>query len=364
MSRFKKLLLGVFVTVLFSACNKSVDYRKWILPSDCTVENALDSAKKYNKLLVVAFGDGKDCGHTNNFLKKIDEDGIFEKYKNDCLFCVTSVADDAPDVFYRHILIPPSIPNLYIFNSDGKLISLTQYGMMESKFIDLQLKCAVAGNPINPHEHFYYSVAGNRILTLFNTLIDAARTYNTAHSDTTILNKSLEIVERSIEIEECFYNRYLQTMIYNRFNNNALADSAATKAISILNEKKTNLMYNKLYKELASLSSYYTKLSENAGKLVFDESSVDCGTISLRESGKFKLSFENKGEKPIVIIEAATSCDCVQINYPKNPIMPNERGEVEFIYHGNAKGSFIKTVSFRNNGAETIVPITLKGEVK
>lgn len=201
-------------------------------------------------------------------------------------------------------------------------------------------------------------------MRLFNLLIDAAREYNHSNGDTTILNNTLDILKQSIDIEDTFYGRYLQAMIYQELQNDSLSNISSTKAIDILYEIDEFLTYSMLYKRLLPLSEHYSKLSEGAGKLIFEESVVDLKSIHFGGSKEILLTFENKGLKPVVILDAVVSCDCVEVDYPKEAIAPGQKAQVKIIYRATSKGRFIKKVSFRNNGAEVVIPITLEGEVK
>ena len=52
---------------------------------------------------------------------------------------------------------------------------------------------------------------------------------------------------------------------------------------------------------------------------------------------KHNFTFRNEGTVPLVIINYKVSCTCTKLVFPKNPILPNEEGEVSVYFDTNQK---------------------------
>lgn len=83
----------------------------------------------------------------------------------------------------------------------------------------------------------------------------------------------------------------------------------------------------------------------------FNEMSYDFGTIKQNTTNNLHVfKFQNKGSKPLVIENAKGSCGCTVPDYPKEPIMPNQWGEIKVDYKpGKQEGSQNKTVTITAN---------------
>ena len=83
----------------------------------------------------------------------------------------------------------------------------------------------------------------------------------------------------------------------------------------------------------------------------FNEMSYDFGTIKQNTTNNLHVfKFQNKGSNPLVIENAKGSCGCTVPDYPKEPIMPNQWGEIKVDYKpGKQEGSQNKTVTITAN---------------
>ncbi len=74
-------------------------------------------------------------------------------------------------------------------------------------------------------------------------------------------------------------------------------------------------------------------LAEGADKLIFESCNYSLGTIEEDATDvRGSFTFKNSGDIPIVIVKATTSCSCVAVDYPKNPIRVGQSATVEFHY--------------------------------
>jgi len=94
---------------------------------------------------------------------------------------------------------------------------------------------------------------------------------------------------------------------------------------------------------------------------VFDAGEVFKGEVI---SAKFKI--KNTGDRPLVISEVKGSCSCTVTDYPEEPLMPGEEGEI--MAHVNTDktgaGSLSKTVRIVSNTTPSVNTVVVKALVK
>ena len=91
--------------------------------------------------------------------------------------------------------------------------------------------------------------------------------------------------------------------------------------------------------------------------MIFDETEYDFGTIAKGTAVEHKFTFTNKGDAPLVIVDAKSSCGCTVPEYSKDPIAPGDKGELLVKYNGSGANQVTKTVTIKANtetGKETI----------
>ncbi len=102
---------------------------------------------------------------------------------------------------------------------------------------------------------------------------------------------------------------------------------------------------------------------EGAG-MVFENETIDYGTIPHNADGKREFVFTNNGNKPLVIESTQGSCGCTVPTTPKEPIAPGAKGVIGVKYATDRVGQFTKTVTIKSNavGQENKI-VTIKGNV-
>jgi Protein of unknown function (DUF1573) len=114
----------------------------------------------------------------------------------------------------------------------------------------------------------------------------------------------------------------------------------------------------------AKVETPKTPAIEGAG-MVFDNETIDYGTIPADSDGNRKFEFTNNGNKPLIITNTQGSCGCTVPTTPKEPIAPGAKGFIGVHYATDRAGQpFTKTVTVTSNavGQETKV-LTIKGTV-
>ena len=89
----------------------------------------------------------------------------------------------------------------------------------------------------------------------------------------------------------------------------------------------------------------------------------DFGKIALNKPVTHEFKFTNTGNAPLVISSVRASCGCTVTEYSKDPIAPGAEGFVKATYNAAKVGVFTKTVTVNANAEESVVQLTIKGEV-
>ncbi|MBP6557516.1 MAG: DUF1573 domain-containing protein [Flavobacterium sp.] len=99
--------------------------------------------------------------------------------------------------------------------------------------------------------------------------------------------------------------------------------------------------------------------------MLFENETIDYGTVPANSDGKREFVFVNNGTKPLMIESAQGSCGCTVPTTPKEAIAPGAKGIIGVKYDTSRAGQpFTKTVTVKSNavGQETKV-LTIKGNV-
>jgi hypothetical protein len=108
-----------------------------------------------------------------------------------------------------------------------------------------------------------------------------------------------------------------------------------------------------------------TKMAKvNGAGMVFENETIDYGTIAHNADGKREFVFTNNGNKPLIITNTVGSCGCTVPSTPKEPIAPGAKGVIGVKYATDRVGAFTKTVTVTSNAAgQPSKTLTIKGTV-
>lgn len=102
---------------------------------------------------------------------------------------------------------------------------------------------------------------------------------------------------------------------------------------------------------------------EGAG-MVFENETIDYGTIAHNADGNRQFVFTNNGNKPLIITNTQGSCGCTVPTTPKEPIAPGAKGTIGVKYATDRVGPFTKTVTVTSNAeGQPTKTLTIKGTV-
>lgn len=138
--------------------------------------------------------------------------------------------------------------------------------------------------------------------------------------------------------------------------------SIALLAFSFSNAQETSKITKSTKKAAAKMAASLPKV--NGAGMVFENETIDYGTIAHNADGKREFVLTNNGNKPLIITNTQGSCGCTVPTSPKEPILPGAKGVIGVKYATDRIGAFTKTVTVTSNaeGMPTKV-ITIKGIV-
>ena len=94
------------------------------------------------------------------------------------------------------------------------------------------------------------------------------------------------------------------------------------------------------------------------------ETEKDFGIIPLNEKREYIFKLVNRGDKPLVVYDVATSCGCTKAEYDKKPVRPGETMDLKVIYNAEDKGRFRKNLTVYCNVEDSPLKLTIVGTVK
>ena len=103
---------------------------------------------------------------------------------------------------------------------------------------------------------------------------------------------------------------------------------------------------------------------DGAPVMKFEKDVYEFGTITEGQKVAYDFVFENKGESPLIIKNAAASCGCTVPEWPKDPILPGEKGKINVVFNSAGKsGLQDKVVTITANTVPAETQIHLIGEI-
>ena len=107
------------------------------------------------------------------------------------------------------------------------------------------------------------------------------------------------------------------------------------------------------------------KENPNAPEITFEETIHDFGVVALNGVAECEFTFTNTGKEPLVIQSCSASCGCTVPTCPKEkPVNPGEKGTIKIKYTTtHVAGKFNKTVTVTTNAKNSVVRLTIMGEI-
>ena len=99
-------------------------------------------------------------------------------------------------------------------------------------------------------------------------------------------------------------------------------------------------------------------------KLKFADTKKNFGFVKNGEKVKFSFQFANTGNQPLIITETKAGCSCTEVSWPKEPILPNQSGNIEVVFDTSpAHGRQDRIIEIFSNDANSPQKVRFKGVV-
>lgn len=102
----------------------------------------------------------------------------------------------------------------------------------------------------------------------------------------------------------------------------------------------------------------------NVAKMTFEETEYHFGEVDEGAIVKHTFRFENTGKAPLLIGNARSTCGCTIPEWPEEPVLPGEKGEIYVEFNtANKKDFQSKPVTITANTFPSQTRILVKGRV-
>ena len=98
-------------------------------------------------------------------------------------------------------------------------------------------------------------------------------------------------------------------------------------------------------------------------EIEFDKISFDYGTLKTGDVKTGIFTYTNVGNKPLVLFDVTVSCDCTEVEWQKEPVMPGKTGTIKAVYTAKTTGVIAKQITVQSNAQTDRIRLQLKGNV-
>ena len=85
------------------------------------------------------------------------------------------------------------------------------------------------------------------------------------------------------------------------------------------------------------------------------------GDFAWQEERQGTFRLKNTGEKPLVIQDVVTSCGCLTVDYPQEPMQPGKEAVLRMTYKADSPGHFNKAVTVYCNAEDSPIRLRVSG---
>jgi len=105
-------------------------------------------------------------------------------------------------------------------------------------------------------------------------------------------------------------------------------------------------------------------ISDTLPHIEFTSTIHDFGQIKVNADASCEFSFTNSGKVPLILSNVRASCGCTVPDWPKDPILPGEKGVIKVRYTTVTRPNVInKAIIVHSNADNKQVVLRIKGEV-
>jgi hypothetical protein len=114
---------------------------------------------------------------------------------------------------------------------------------------------------------------------------------------------------------------------------------------------------------MTAFMSFTSIVTNDDSEVKFEETTHQFNQIPQGTPVTTKFKFTNKSDKPLILKNVQASCGCTTPNYPHEPIMSGETGEITVTYNAASMGKFKKSITVTTNIEEAPIVLFIEGEV-
>lgn len=119
-----------------------------------------------------------------------------------------------------------------------------------------------------------------------------------------------------------------------------------------------------LFLLLVASSAFAQDKKDEAAKPIisFERLTHDFGKVYDGRSVSYEFVFVNSGKTPLILSNVQPSCGCTTPEWPREPIMPGQKGKIKAIYTaGTFRGAFNKSINVSSNASQSPIQLIIKG---
>lgn len=108
-----------------------------------------------------------------------------------------------------------------------------------------------------------------------------------------------------------------------------------------------------------------SSLIENGTSIKFEKDFIDFGKLTDGEVVTCSFKFKNTGKNDLIISSVTANCGCTVADYPRDPILPNQEGQITVRYDskGSAGVRIQKQVSVLANTSPSTTKLRIAADV-
>jgi hypothetical protein len=331
-----KQLLGCLLTFsMFVSCRQvGVHY------VDGTIEQVFAMAHRENKKVFVLVTSSQ-CGLCKHFSNFLDSQWTTTRILADDYICYKADILDVRKKDIAQIIKCPSYPFPYFFDKEG---NLEAFGFPESKTYDISDLNKIFIDEYKFRELFRLPISTQQYKRLVSLNLQSFLLTKQTPADRVLLDSAYRLAARSLNIAPYPYNIYLSWKLGNTLNKPSDEITRLSRPQLMPSDR---LVYGKLIDSIPlRTDSGFLAANKRTDSIAysFANPSQDCGVIKKGTDYSFNFTFTNTGTGKVVIAKAEHSCSCIELQWPKQPVMPGQKGIITGVYHATDKGRFTKEI--------------------
>jgi hypothetical protein len=104
--------------------------------------------------------------------------------------------------------------------------------------------------------------------------------------------------------------------------------------------------------------------AENEAEITFQETEFNFGDIQQGEKVEHIFTFASSGLKPLIISEVITTCRCIVIEFPTNPVTKGKTANIKVVFNSYDRiGRQNKVITVISNASSSEEKVKLVGNV-